>query len=486
MSTSRQIRSLPETVTSPRILTVREMPADLETPVSAFLKLQAHGAKLLLESVEGGTVLGRYSFIGVSPRTRVELRQDAMHLHSSEGELRIAYEGTDPLKSLKELLGSFSIASHGDRPPLLGGLVGYFSYDMVRKFERVDGELPDPLDLPLGIFYLVDTLLVFDHVQHKLKILTLSSPDSRSTAGETVERLMSIIRAPLETPAPESSKQSTGKLVSNFTKERFCTAVEKTKEFIRAGDVYQLVLSQRLAGRTDADPFTIYRALRMLNPSPYLFYLDLGQTKLIGSSPEALVRLKGDRATIRPIAGTRPRGDSDEADRDLAAELLADEKERAEHVMLVDLGRNDLGRCCEYNSVTVDEFMKVERYSHVMHLTSNVVGTLRKGLDQFDLFRAAFPAGTVSGAPKIRAMQLIDELEQERRGPYAGAVGYFSLSGDMDWCIAIRTIVMKGKDYFLQAGAGIVADSEPGREYQECMDKLAALKKAIQNAEEGF
>lgn len=486
MTISRQLNELPETVTAPRVLTVKEMPADLETPVSAFLKLQSYGAKLLLESVVGGTILGRYSFIGVSPRTKVELKHDAMHLHSSEGEFRIAYEGTDPLKSLKELLGSFIISSGGDRPPLLGGLVGYFSYDMIRKFERVNGRLPDPLDLPLGIFYLVDTLLVFDHVQHKLKIMTLSEPGGEAGANETVERLMSIIRMSLRTPAIVPSPCSTNELSSNFTNEQFCTAVEQTKEFIRAGEVFQLVLSQRLSGETEAEPFTVYRALRMLNPSPYLFYLDLGPTKLIGSSPEALVRLKDGRATIRPIAGTRPRGDSDDVDRELAAELLADEKERAEHVMLVDLGRNDLGRCCEYGSVSVDEFMKVERYSHVMHMTSNVTGTLRRGLDQFDLFRAAFPAGTVSGAPKIRAMQLIDELEHEKRGPYAGAVGYFSLSGDMDWCIAIRTIVMKGKRYYLQAGAGIVADSVPEREYQECLDKLAALTKAIKNAEEGF
>jgi anthranilate synthase component 1 len=462
------------------------MPADLETPVSAFLKLQEHGAKLLLESVEGGTNLGRYSFIGVSPKTRVELRTDAIHLHSTEGEIRFAYEGTDPLKSLKELLGSFSVSNKGDCPPLLGGLVGYFSYDMVRKFEPVNGKLPDPLDLPLGIFYLVDTLLVFDHVQHKLKIMTLSEAGDETEANGTVERLMSIIRSPLNSPAITPSPSSTHELISNFTKERFCASVQKTKEFIRAGEVFQLVLSQRLTGRTEADPFTIYRALRMLNPSPYLFYLDLDQTKLIGSSPEALVRLKDGRATVRPIAGTRPRGNADEVDRQLAEELLADEKERAEHVMLVDLGRNDLGRCCEYGSVTVDEFMNVERYSHVMHMTSNVTGRLKRGLDQFDLFRAAFPAGTVSGAPKIRAMQLIDELEQEKRGPYAGAVGYFSLSGDMDWCIAIRTIVMKNRQYYLQAGAGIVADSVPEREYQECLDKLAALKRAIQNAEEGF
>jgi anthranilate synthase component 1 len=275
-------------------------------------------------------------------------------------------------------------------------------------------------------------------------------------------------------------------LISNFTEPEFCAGVEKIKEYIRAGDVYQLVLSQRLTGETEADPFLIYRALRMLNPSPYMFYLDMDEIKLIGSSPEALSRLENRLATVRPIAGTRPRGKTDEEDRLLAKQLLEDEKERAEHVMLVDLGRNDLGRCCEYGSVAVPEFMEIERYSHVMHITSHVTGTLSPKLDQYDLFHATFPAGTVSGAPKIRSMQLIEELENLKRGPYAGAVGYFSLSGDMDWCIAIRTIIMKGKNYFLQAGAGIVADSVPEREFVESNDKIAALRKAIEMAEEGF
>ena len=465
---------------------VEESPADLETPVSAFLKLRDFGAKFLLESVESGTVLGRYSFIGIKPEIRIVMSREDLTLVNSDASLALPFEGPQSaLPALKEVLSRISVELPPSHPRLLGGAVGYISYDFVRFFESIPDLSGDPLDFPLALFYLTDTLLVFDHLTRKIKIMCLAPEGSEGEAREKLSCIMDLLRSQPRVPEGGSGP-SGGDLSSNFTRERFCETVLEVKEHIRAGDIYQLVLSQRLEGETDVDPFTIYRALRMLNPSPYMFFLDFDDLKLIGSSPEALVRLEGGLATVRPIAGTRPRGADEEESTRLAADLLADEKERAEHVMLVDLGRNDLGRCCEFGSVRVTDFMKVEKYSHVMHLTSNVVGKLDSGLDQFDLFRAAFPAGTVTGAPKIRAMQLIEGLENLKRGPYAGAVGYFSLSGDMDWCITIRTIIMKGKKYFLQGGAGLVADSVPDREYDETMNKIAALRRAIEMAEEGL
>ncbi|MDX9857469.1 MAG: anthranilate synthase component I [candidate division Zixibacteria bacterium] len=464
-----------------------DMPADLETPVTAFLKLRGHGAKILLESVERGVQLGRYSFIGIAPDTKVTISTAGAAIERPQGVSLIPADVVrqDPLACLKSLLGSYAPRDDQSLPPLLGGLVGYIGYDVVRSIERIPELRPDNLGLPSAMLYLVETLLVFDHVQHRLRLITLSECDESDRAQARLESLAAALRKPLS-HSPIRGVAAGVEPQSEFTKPAFCAAVERIKEYISAGEVYQLVLSRRLTGHTDADSFTIYRALRMLNPSPYLFYLDFGDTKLIGSSPEALVTLSGREATVRPIAGTRPRGESAEEDHRMAAELLSDEKERAEHVMLVDLGRNDLGRCCTVGSVRVSEFMEIERFSHVMHMTSTVKGMLRDSLDQFDLFRAAFPAGTVTGAPKIRAMQLIEELEMQQRGPYAGAVGYFSLSGDMDWCIAIRTIVMQGSLYHLQAGAGIVADSVPEREFDETRHKLAALQRAIAAAEEGF
>ncbi len=473
----------------PAVLRVvsREMPADLETPVSAFLKLRGHGARILLESVESGTIIGRYSFICLQPNCKITVRQDDLVIDDGTDQQVIGHREQDsPLAVLKEILGRIRIEGPTVQPRLLGGAVGYISYDFIRFFERIPATAPDPLGLPLAVLYLVDTLLVFDHVQRRLKVLCLVGPGDEREAEEKLDAILDRLSSPLQLPAGNRAVQAHKPPTANISQAAFCDTVDKIKQHIIAGDVYQLVLSQRLHGRTAADPFMIYRALRMLNPSPYMFYLDYDDVRLIGSSPEALVRLEGDRATVRPIAGTRPRGKDDAEDRMLAEQLAADEKERAEHVMLVDLGRNDLGRCCEYGSVKVTDFMTTERYSHVMHLTSNVIGTLGHGLDQFDLFRMTFPAGTVSGAPKIKAMSLIDELEPERRGPYAGAVGYFSLSGDTDWCISIRTIIMKNDQFFLQAGAGIVADSIPEREYQETRHKIAALQKAITEAEEGF
>lgn len=469
-----------------KVLT-KEMPADLETPVSAFLKLKQYGAKILLESVESGTILGRYSFIGIKPGSKIIVDQNELIIKNGGADIKIPNtENNSPLDSLKAILDDFKLEVSSDYPPLLGGAVGYISYDFVRFFEKIPTKTKDSLEMPLALFYLIDTLLVFDHVKRCLKIMTLAEHGHEDVAQDKIDQIVRLLLSPLKIPAHTAVKKSTENLKSNFEKDQFCEAVKKVKEYIVAGDAYQLVISQRFSGTTESDPFMIYRALRMLNPSPYMFFLDFDEIKLIGSSPEALVRLEKGIATVRPIAGTRPRSDDNEEDKRLEEELHADEKEKAEHVMLVDLGRNDLGRCCDIGSVKVTDFMKTERYSHVMHMTSNVIGKLKPGLNQFDLFRAAFPAGTVTGAPKIKTMQLIEELEGVRRGPYAGAAGYFSLTGDTDWCITIRTIIMKGQDFYLQAGAGIVADSVPEKEYQETCDKLAALKKAIETAEEGF
>ncbi|MCP4704375.1 MAG: anthranilate synthase component I [candidate division Zixibacteria bacterium] len=475
--------------TSGKVLKVltKEMPADLETPVSAFLKLKKYGAKILLESVESGTILGRYSFIGINPSSKIIIDQNNLVIKNGGADLKMPHSNVNsPLESLKTVLDDFSLEVSSDYPPLLGGAVGYISYDFVRFFEKVPTKTEDSLEMPLALFYLIDTLLVFDHVKRCLKIMTLVEDGQEDIGRVKTEQIVKLLLSPLEIPTPTAVTKSTDNLKSNFEKDDFCSAVRKVKEHIVAGDAYQLVLSQRLSGTTESDPFMIYRALRMVNPSPYMFFLDFDDIKLVGSSPEALVRLEKGIATVRPIAGTRARSENSEEDKKLEEQLHADEKEKAEHVMLVDLGRNDLGRCCEIGSVKVTDFMETERYSHVMHMTSNVIGKLKPGLDQFDLFKAAFPAGTVTGAPKIKTMQLIEGLESVRRGPYAGAAGYFSLTGDMDWCITIRTIIMKDKDFFLQAGAGIVADSVPEKEFQETRDKLAALKKAIETAEEGF
>lgn len=464
----------------------RELPADLETPVSAFLKLRDFGAGVLLESVEFGTMLGRYSFIGFQLRSRVVIDKSQTVIENSLGRKSCPHNGLVPLQHVRNILGSFTIPADPSYVRLLGGAVGFVSYDFIRFLEKIPDTAPDTLGTPLASFYLIDTLLVFDHVQRRMRIMSLTDDCSQKKVAEKIAAVVEQLRSPLRQAPGRPVPKSSGPPVSNFSREEFCRSVEQVKEHIYSGDVFQLVLSRRLTGETGADPFHIYRALRMLNPSPYMFYLEMGDATLIGSSPEALVSLENRRASVHPIAGTRPRGDTEDEDRRLGEELLHDGKERAEHVMLVDLGRNDLGRCCSYGTVSVSEFMKIERYSHVMHITSHVTGRLRPELDQFDLFCATFPAGTVTGAPKIRSMQLIDELERLKRGPYAGAVGYFSLTGDMDWCISIRTIIMKGNRYFLQAGAGIVADSIPEKEYQESDDKLAALKKAIEMAEEGL
>lgn len=467
----------------------RQVGADLETPVSAFYKLRTAGAVFLLESVEQGAKVGRYSFIGIEPEARAIVRQSGLEIVGLDGRAissTMTEQRRDPQAALRALFQRSAIQTDSPLSPLLGGAVGYIGYDMVRYFEQITTPIPDLGTMPLAELFLVDTLAVFDHANHQMLLLKLARPGDESRAKEKLDQLAGVLESPIRVSAGPSTAKVTGNERSNFSRESYCRAVETTKEHIRSGDAYQLVLSQRMQGETSADPFTVYRALRMLNPSPYMFFFDFGGRQIIGSSPEALVTLNGRQASVRPIAGTRPRGQSPAQDRQLAEELMRDDKERAEHVMLVDLGRNDLGRCCQFGSVTVDEFMEIERFSHVMHICSTVTGNLRDDVTPFDLFKAAFPAGTVSGAPKIRAMQIIDQLEPDPRGIYAGAVGYVSLSGDMDWCIGIRTIVMEGATYHLQAGAGIVSDSVPEREYEETLHKMAALRRAITMAEEGL
>ncbi len=465
-----------------------ELPGDLETPVSAYLKLESIGARFLLESAEDPKSAGRYTFIGIAPKNRVDIRRECCHITGTDGSAEIEHRPEDaPFTAFKMVLRRMSLSKDVPRLGLLGGLVGYASYNCASFFEtRVP--FPENTEEILGSFYLVDTLLVFDHLQRKIKVILLSEAgddDSSRRSQELLEKIKSTLRGPVR--IPQSLVISPGSdYAASMTQARFEDLVEEARKNIYDGNIFQMVLSQVLTGQTNADSFQIYRALRMLNPSPYMFYLKFDDLELIGSSPEALVKLDDGRAIIRPIAGTRRRGHTAQEDAELAEELAGDEKERAEHVMLLDLGRNDLGRICEYGSVSVTDLMQLEYYSHVIHLTSTVTGRLKPHADQFDLFRAVFPAGTVSGAPKVRAMELIHEFEPTNRGPYAGSVGYFSLSGNMDMCITIRTIIKRGTKVFLQAGAGIVADSIPKLEHKETLNKVAAIKEAIRMAEEGF
>ncbi len=473
----------------------RTLLADLETPVSVYLKLSdMGGASFLLESVEGGEQVGRYSFLGIKPKGMLTVQDGNVRLtRGGMTTTRALDPGEDPLHVVEREFERVRPVRLDGLPRFIGGALGYLSYDFARYLERLPGTATDDLDVPDAAFMLPDTLVIFDHAKHHLIVLANAhnTGDPDAAYDDAVQRIDAIVSAlsrplpyrdsvpPPGTPSPD--------LQSNVTRPQFEQMVRRAKEYIAAGDAFQIVLSQRFKRRTKAPPFTIYRALRALNPSPYMFYLHFGDDlNLIGASPEMMVRLEDGIASVRPIAGTRRRGATEAEDQALADDLLADEKERAEHVMLVDLGRNDLGRVCDYGTVHVPHMMYVERYSHVMHIVSQVQGRLRAGLNAFDLLRATFPAGTLSGAPKVRAMEIIEELEGARRGPYGGAVGYFSFDGSMDTCITIRTMMMRGDQVYFQAGAGIVADSDPAREYDETVNKARAVAVAVDHAESGL
>jgi len=469
-----------------------EIPADLETPVSAYLKLRPLGANTLLESIVRGERVGRYSMIGVGALLRLTVENGECTITNRGWEERFPVSDLGgPLEIMRYLSEKVKLDSVDNDIPFITGAIGYLSYDMVRSFEKIPDTTGDDLGFPEMHLEIPESLVVFDHAKRKAILATLvntgNDPALNYDAGkERLAKLVDAFLSKLPDNINDGTVHRSAPPVSNTTKEEFEEMVRRGKEHIKAGDIFQVVLSQRLEGESEAEPIQIYRALRMLNPSPYMFYLDRGCCQMIGSSPEALVTLNDGKASVRPIAGTRPRGGSPDEDIVLTEELKNDVKEKAEHIMLVDLGRNDLGRVSEYGTVKVTELMKVEYYSHVMHMVSTVEGKLSEDQDMFDLLRAAFPAGTVTGAPKIRAMEIIEKLEKARRGPYAGSVGYFDLRGNMDLCITIRTIFIKDGKYYLQAGAGIVYDSDPYREYRETLDKLGALERAIEIAEEGF
>jgi anthranilate synthase component I len=464
-----------------------ELLADLETPVSAYLKLARGSGSFLLESVEGGEHLGRYSFIGIEPTGTVTFREGEAELSGELGNGAVPF--TDPLSVVDSLLRREEGVHVAGLPPFCGGAVGFLSYDVVRYFERIPAAAGPGLDLPLGILGWHRTVLAFDHLRRTVKIIALvpTSGDVRSNYLQALSRLQEIADTlaarSCDSASPAVARQAATPFASNVTREQFEESVSRAKEYIAAGDAIQVVLSQRLSVPTSASPLALYRALRSINPSPYMYFLDYGDFQVIGASPEMLVRVKDSIVSVHPIAGTRPRGSDDAEDERLATELASDEKEHAEHVMLVDLGRNDVGRVSEAGSVRVKQLLEVEKYSHVMHLVSHVEGKLRSDLRPSDALRAGFPAGTVSGAPKVRAMEIIAELEPDSRGPYAGAVGYFGFDGTIDTAIAIRTVVLMNGMAHIQVGAGIVADSVPEMEYQETMNKAAAMLRAINAAE---
>jgi anthranilate synthase component 1 len=472
---------------------MRELPADIETPISVYLKMRGLGPSFLLESVEGGERVARYSMIGAQPRAILRSWRDRVVLEEEGRWREIPAEGGDVLDVLRDHLGRYTEGVTDGLPRFTGGAVGYMGYDLVRSFERLPDATPDTLRLPEAAFMLCDRVVLYDHVKHRLLAIAHAregDASSREEAEAALNEMEARLRRPLPArftmPDQPAGGGAAAEFESAFTQDAYEDAVRTAKEYIAAGDIFQVVLSRRMHRRTSASPFNIYRALRRVNPSPYMFYLELPDgLRLIGSSPEVLVRLEDGVVETRPLAGTRPRAADAGQDQALERELLADPKERAEHVMLVDLARNDVGRVCRYGSVNTPTIMEVERYSHVMHIVSDVRGELDPKYDAYDVLRACFPAGTVSGAPKVRAMEIIDELEPERRGPYAGAVGYFGYSGNMDTCITIRTIVMQGDRVYLQSGAGIVADSDPRREYEETNNKLRALSQAVTLAERG-
>ena len=478
----------------------KEVLADLETPVSAYYKI-AHRAKnaFLLESVEGEEKIARYSFVAAEPEFIFETKNKAAKwttFKNGKARTKRLPVTESPLSMIRKLMAKYKFVEVKGLPRFCGGLVGFLSYDAVRFFERLPKKAKDDLKLPDCLFMLAKDLIIFDHRNHKIRLVSCvelapkagitAKKQAYKAALKRIEALETRLRVPLQEPKNKHGRTK-GKRVqlhlkSNISESRFCRMIEKAKEDIRAGEIIQVVLSQRFEVDLGVDPFYLYRALRVLNPSPYMYCLKFGKIQIIGSSPELLVRSEEGIVETRPIAGTRPRGKTAREDAAYAKDLLADAKEKAEHIMLVDLGRNDLGRVCEKGSVHLSDFMIIEKYSHVMHIVSNVRGKLRKDKDGFDVLQAAFPAGTLSGAPKIRAMEIIEDLENVTRGPYGGCIGYFSFSGNLDSCITIRTIVVKDKKAYVQAGAGIVADSKPKKEFQETVNKAKAQLLAIERA----
>ena len=467
---------------------VLETFADLDTPLSIYLKLANRPHSYLLESVVGGERFGRYSFIGLPAQTRIEVRGDACTEFRGDratGEQRSA----DPLAYVNDCLARFKVAQDADLPRFCGGLVGYFGYDTVRYIERrlASAQKKDELGTPDILLLVSEEIAIVDNLTGKLTLVVYAEPGKEGAfraAQARLKQLLAKLREPAAIPADVRGRSEPA--VSGFGQAAYHKAVERAKQYIFEGDIMQVVPSQRMSKPFRASPLALYRALRTINPSPYMYYFDFGGFHVVGASPEILARLEGDTVTVRPIAGTRRRGATAAEDAALEKELLADEKERAEHLMLVDLGRNDAGRVAQTGSVKVTEQMIVERYSHVMHIVSNVEGKLKPGLNAIDVLRATFPAGTVSGAPKVRAMEIIDELEPVKRGVYAGAVGYLGFHGNMDVAIALRTAVVKNGTLYVQAGGGIVADSQPEAEWQETQNKAKALLRAAEMAESGL
>ncbi len=461
----------------------KELFLDFENPLTVFSKVKKFDYPFLLESVEGGEKWGRFSFIGFSPFAVFTFKNGDFEILFRKGKTRYSGKAKTPLEPIKEFIKRYSVHRYEGLPRFLGGAVGYISYDCIRFFEKLKISSKEVIKLPEAFFLFTDRFIVYDNLKHTFFIVVLAEKGGYEDAIREIEKIENVIRrgrAKMDEITFDGSFHFP--ISSNFTRKKFEEIVKVAKEYIFAGDVIQVVLSQRLRTSYSGDPFRIYRALRVINPSPYMFYLELMNFQIIGSSPEVLVRVEGRDIEVKPIAGTRPRGKTVEEDMKLEEELLKSEKERAEHIMLVDLGRNDVGRVSVPGSVKVSELMTVERYSHVMHMVSSVKGVLREDVDMFSAFVSAFPAGTVTGAPKIRAMEIIDELEGERRGIYSGAIGYFDYSGNMDMAIAIRTLIKKGKDVFIQAGAGIVADSVPSLEYEETISKARALLRAVEMA----
>jgi len=472
----------------------RQLTGDGLTPVSAFRKIERSAPSFLFESVVGGEKVGRFSFLGTEPFLRFEARgREARAIDPRDPDSAPWTPTEDPFRGLEALLARYRAVHLPGLPRFVGGAVGYAAYDAVRYTEKLPDAPPDDRGLPDLSFALYDRMVLFDHIRKTVLVVAhahlVEGEDPRSAYDAAASRVDELV-ARLAEPGPEMPLDDidtdgpvTIRPESNFTREGYEAVVRHCQEYIKAGDIFQVVPSQRFRVETTADGFDIYRVLRVVNPSPFLFYLNFGDFRLIGSSPEILVRVEDGTVTVRPLAGTRRRGRDEAEDLKLAEELLADPKERAEHIMLVDLGRNDVGRVAEPSSVRLTDLMKVERYSHVMHITSNVTGRLAEGKTAFDALRAGLPAGTVSGAPKIRAMQIIDEVETQRRGPYAGAVGYIDFTGNMDTCIALRTLVLVGQTAYVQAGGGVVHDSIPGDEYDETVNKASGLLKAIEIAQ---